>query len=229
MSKQTLVNKVVKFSMNCIFILFVAFQIKSQSFKGVLYYEIKTYIEVKERMKFKLDTLEIHIDEHLFSYRYFKDNRRFIIDYKTLLIYGIEGKKAKIEKIDTSMPKSFSDFEKSIIEKCKDDSISFSTNELYTQFIGYSKCGSYFIKCLKDSSLEINQMYLNQTDQYGEYAKYYKNKIIKELNIDYFGMIKTQYLLISMQSHKPNQSMFKLPRRKYIWDEKKFKYVKYKN
>ncbi|MDP2175381.1 MAG: hypothetical protein Q8K70_05665 [Bacteroidota bacterium] len=204
-------------------------QLKSQNFQGVLCYEIKTYTKLKDTIISGLDTFEIHINEHLFSYRYFKDNRRFIVDYKKLLIYSFEEKKAVIEKLDTTMPESFSGFEQGIIEKCKDDSISFSINELYTQFRGYSKCGSYFVKCLKDSSLEINQMYLNQTDPYGEYAKFYRNKIIKELDVEYFGIINARYLLISIQSQKANQSMFKLPRRKYIWHDKKFKFVKFKN
>jgi hypothetical protein len=229
MTKQSPKNIAVKFLMITILILFGTFQIKSQNFQGVLYYEIKTYTKLEDSIISGLDTFEIHINEHLFSYRYFKDNRRFIIDYKKLLIYSIEGKKVMIERLDTSMPDSLSNFDQKIIEMCKDDSVIYKTDSFHTQFESFSQCGSYYFICLNDSSLEINQLYLNQTDPYGEYAKYYKNKIIKELKIEYFNLIKAHFLLINIISKKPDKYSFELPRRKLFWDKKMAKYVKFKS
>ncbi|MEN9304603.1 MAG: hypothetical protein RL264_3032 [Bacteroidota bacterium] len=209
-----------------VFILLIAFCllqniILSQKIDNKLTYICKSIANIEDSSVFRIDTLEIIINDYVLFYK--KNGTPVsIIDYKEKISYNFQERQCVVELLENE-EKINSELSKKINNNCVDDSIKSQLEEKNLATNIFNKCGNIYINCEKDSTLKINQMYLVSFGD-TQYSQYFGNKIINELKIEISGL-KLEFILIKKETIHKNP--IEIPKKIKIWDNKTGKYVKY--
>jgi hypothetical protein len=179
----------------------------------------------------KVDTLEIQILNNVFSFKRKNQVNYLLIDYNKSISYEIlsNANQAKVidnnEKINIDSTNVLYKIDK----KCSVDSIKkeILNRLLYSKITINNKCSDLTIIYNNDSLETKNNIYL-LNDGFLEIEGVNQNKIIEKLSFNYLNSIKINYNLIVEKFYCPEKKLFKLPRKKIIWDRNKGQYVKYK-